>query len=354
VLRDYGLVGPTSDAAREKGLSNAAWYRSPVPHDRIRELMKRSDGRAIRDTLLWLGIFIVSGTAGFVFWGGWWAVPAFFVYGTVWGSSSDSRWHECGHQTAFKTKWMNAVIYHFASFMVLREGTVWRRSHQRHHADTIIVGLDPEISVMRPPKLGSIALSFIGLPQAKFYIQRVVRHALGNINAEEKTYIPDYDYGRVIWEARIHIAVYAVVAALAVATDSILPLMYVGLPSLYGAWLYILTGLTQHAGLAEDVLDHRLVARTVYMNPVVRFLYWNMNYHVEHHMFPVVPYYALPQLHDEMKADTPRPYSGFVEAYREIIPTLLRQAKDPTYFVRRELPLTARPSPQTGQAAAAS
>ena len=112
--------------------------------------------------------------------------------------------------------------------------------------------------------------------------------------------------------------------------------MYVGLPSFYGAWLYLITGLTQHAGLAENVLDHRLNCRTVYMNPVIRFLYWNMNYHVEHHMFPMVPYYTLPALHAEMKADTPTPYSGFWEAYREIIPAvhppgegpdLLRQAR---------------------------
>ena len=64
-------------------------------------------------------------------------------------------------------------------------------------------------------------------------------------------------------------------------------------------------GFTQHAGLAEDVLDHRLNCRTVYMNPVVRFLYWEMNYHVEHHMFPMVPYYNLKHLHAEMKNDTP-------------------------------------------------
>jgi fatty acid desaturase len=108
-------------------------------------------------------------------------------------------------------------------------------------------------------------------------------------------------------------------------------------------WLYILTGLTQHAGLAEDVLDHRLNSRTVYMNPVVRFLYWNMNYHVEHHMFPMVPYHALPKLHEEMKSDTPKPYGGFLEAYREIIPALLRQVRDPAYHVVRELPPTARP-----------
>jgi fatty acid desaturase len=110
----------------------------------------------------------------------------------------------------------------------------------------------------------------------------------------------------------------------------------------------------QHLGLAEDVLDHRLNARTVYLNPVSRFIYWNMNYHVEHHMFPMVPYHALPALHEELKGDLPRPYNGIIETYREIIPTLLRQLKDPNYFVRRELPPTARPFKPASQASMAA
>ena len=114
--------------------------------------------------------------------------------------------------------------------------------------------------------------------------------------------------------------------------------MYVGLPSLYGSWLQALFGLTQHAGLAEDVLDHRLNTRTIYMNPVLRFLYWNMNYHVEHHMFPLVPFHALAALHEELKADMPAPYHGLMDAYREIIPAIIRQSKDPTYYVKRQLP----------------
>jgi fatty acid desaturase len=100
-------------------------------------------------------------------------------------------------------------------------------------------------------------------------------------------------------------------------------------------------GLTQHAGLAEDVLDHRLNCRTVYMNPVFRYLYWNMNYHVEHHMFPLVPYHALPALHEALKTDMPPAYRGLWEAYREIVPALLRQAKDPTHYVKRPLPANA-------------
>jgi len=68
-----------------------------------------------------------------------------------------------------------------------------------------------------------------------------------------------------------------------------------------------------------------------------------MNNHVEHHMFPMVPYHALPALHADMRADTPPPYPGVWAAYREIIPALLRQAKDPSWFVQRNLPTDAKP-----------
>ena len=73
------------------------------------------------------------------------------------------------------------------------------------------------------------------------------------------------------------------------------------------------------------------------MNPVSRFLYWNMNYHIEHHMFPTVPYHALPRLHEVMKEDCPPAYPSLWAAYRELIPALWRQWRDPSYVVRRDM-----------------
>ena len=78
------------------------------------------------------------------------------------------------------------------------------------------------------------------------------------------------------------------------------------------------------------------------MNPINRYLYWNMGYHLEHHMFPLVPYHALGKLHEIIKADTPTPYNGLLAAYREIIPAVVRQSKDPDYYIQRQLPATAR------------
>ena len=71
---------------------------------------------------------------------------------------------------------------------------------------------------------------------------------------------------------------------------------------------------------------------------MVRFLYMNMNYHVEHHMFPLVPFHALPRLHEAIKDDCPTPYPNLYTAWREIILVTIRQLKDPGYHVKRRLP----------------
>ncbi len=356
-LRDYSLVGPDGRLAVESGLAGAEWYACPIPRKRMKELMEREDGPAIRDTALWFACLAASGLGGFIFWGTWWCVPFFLVYGVLYGSASDSRWHECGHGTAFKTRWMNDVVYQIACFMVLREPTPWRWSHTRHHSDTLIVGRDPEIAAPRPPDFFGILLNVFALRSGAKEIRHVFLHAFGRITPSEREYIPESEYPKVFRTARIWVAIWASVIGASVAFGTILPLMYIGLPSFYGGWMYLMFGLTQHAGLAEDVLDHRLNSRTVYMNPAFRFIYWNMNYHVEHHMFPMVPYHALPKLHAEMKAFCPEPYPSTLAAYREIVPALLRQRKDPTWFVVRKLPEGARsiedaPAPSGSLAAA--
>jgi nitrite reductase/ring-hydroxylating ferredoxin subunit len=69
------------------------------------------------------------------------------------------------------------------------------------------------------------------------------------------------------------------------------------------------------------------------MNPVFRFLYSNMNYHVEHHIFPTVPYHALPALHEEVKEHLAPAMPSTIAAYREILAALPRQVLDETYEI---------------------
>jgi len=344
----YVLSKESSERALAKGLAEATWYRTPLPKATFRQLLERRDGPAIRDTLLWFTSIFAAGYWAYNWWGRWWAILPFAIYGALYASSSDSRWHESGHGTAFKTDWMNDTLYEIASFMLMRESTIWRWSHTRHHSDTIIVGRDPEIQVPRPPNLVDLAKKFFGLGNFPRYWIGVVRHCFGRMSGSEKEFVPEPEYSSVFMRARIYVMIYALILGAAAYYHTILPLMFVGLPSFYGSWLMNVYSLTQHAGLAENVLDHRLNCRTVYMNRVNRFLYWNMNYHLEHHMFPLVPYHNLPRLHELVKWDMPMPYPGLIAAFREIIPAVLQQIRDPGYYVKRKLPSLTVPYEATG------
>ena len=102
---DYSLIGASTERAVETGLASAEWYHTEVPRKTMKELMQRSDGPAMRDTVLWFAHpDRVGGGAASDSGGTWWCVPFFAVYGVLYGSASDSRWHECGHGTAFKTR----------------------------------------------------------------------------------------------------------------------------------------------------------------------------------------------------------------------------------------------------------
>lgn len=335
IPRDYDLAGIETQRALANGLAEAEWWKPQIDPSRLRELGERSNGRALIDIGLWVGLIVLSGVLAWVTWFSWFTIPLLFVYGTLYGGAADSRWHECGHGTAFKSEWLNDLIYYPASLMLLREATVWKWSHVRHHSDTIIVGRDAEIVFPRPPRLGAWLSNFFNISALPGVVKRLFRHAGGNIADGDKSYIPDHLHKRVVTEARVYLAFLAAIVAWCLLSWSIKPAFFFGLPTIYGAWLVLFFGTTQHAGLREDVLDHRLNTRTVYMNPVFRWLYLNMNYHVEHHVFPTVPYRSLPALHAEVKAQLYPAHRSTLSAYREIIPTLKRQIVDPSYELDR-------------------
>jgi fatty acid desaturase len=133
-LERYSLIGAENQAAVAAGLAGGEWFRSAVPRKRMKELMRRSDYPAVRDTAIWLGLilgFAGLGSALWLVWHSWWAVPFLLAYGILYGSTSDSRWHESGHGTAFKTRWIDESLYQLASFMIMRDPTtrvsVWCR-----------------------------------------------------------------------------------------------------------------------------------------------------------------------------------------------------------------------------------
>ena len=199
----YLLNRENSQKAIEAGLAEAEWYQSPIPRETMRELLVRRDGPAIRDTLVWFGIIFGSAAATVSLWGSLWAVFPYLIYAAIYAGSADSRWHETLHGTAFRTDWMNSVLYEIASFMVLREGVIWRWSHTRHHSDTIIVGRDPEIAAPRPPDIAGILLGLFAIRAYPQYFKNLFYIRWGRSqnrrwNSSRKASIPKW-LGRLVF-----------------------------------------------------------------------------------------------------------------------------------------------------------
>jgi fatty acid desaturase len=313
------------------------WYACEIDRKVLKALMSRDDATGLLWFSGWFAAVIGSGALAYLSLGTLWAIPAFGLYGALFCFAEPIA-HECTHGTPFRSRWLNETIHFVVGLVMIKEPTFHRWMHARHHTHTIMVGQDPEIQLPRPTSPWTVLGELTGLRPVVNFVIALVRNALGAFTAETEAWVPESEHRKLVVGARIYLAIYLAVGLLAIAVQSWIVLLFFPLPRLYGCWLKTLLTFTQHAGLEEDVKDHRRSTRTVYMNPLFRFLYWNMNYHTEHHLYPTVPFHALPKLHDAIKDQLPRPYNGLAEAYREMAGTFIRQQRDSSYFVRPDLP----------------
>ncbi|MEL6647185.1 MAG: fatty acid desaturase [Pseudomonadota bacterium] len=203
--------------------------------------------------------------------------------------------HEATHKTPFRTEWLNEWVGRFCGVMILVPFTWFRYFHLAHHRFTNIPGKDPELEAGAKPETWAGYIRFIsGLPFWWAMARQTVGNALGR---DPGRYIPRHAKRRVVLEARWMLAIYAVLGASFVVT----PLLFWVwlLPCLLGQPFLRLYLLAEH-GRCAFVANMFENTRTTYTNRVVRFLAWNMPYHVEHHSLPQVPFHKLPELHGRM------------------------------------------------------
>ena len=94
--------------------SKIGWYRSPIDRDLLLDLMKRSDVKGWRQTLLHLGLFIFTGSAASLIWAELnpvnyvWMMPllvlALFIHGTIGPFMGLIAIHELQHRTVLSQK----------------------------------------------------------------------------------------------------------------------------------------------------------------------------------------------------------------------------------------------------------
>ena len=320
------------------------WYRCQVDKELLKELSKKSDFKGLQHVSIFFGLLVLTGLFAYLTWGTLWGIFWILIYGNIY-CFSNPLWHETGHRTAFKSNYLNEFFYYVSCYMAFFEPIRWRYTHFIHHGNTystenpydheIEYGNDLKNTI---PKLIKEIIPFGNLVYIKNDISfEVIKHSLGIKTKVMKDSIPDKLKSKSILISRIYVFIWLLVISFSIYVNSWLPVLYLVLPHFYGKTLHKLVAFTQHAGLARNLKDHRLSAREMYLNPILSFLYWRMEYHLTHHMFPTVPSYNLDKLHHHIKDQLPKPNNGLIDAYKEIIPTLVKQSKDANYFLKKDL-----------------
>jgi fatty acid desaturase len=314
------------------------WYRSPVPRDVLTALNQRSDGKGLVQTLGHLGLLGLTGTAAWLaaarqLW------PVFlivlYLHGAVWAFLLNG-FHELCHKTVFRTKALNTFFLYLVSFLSWYNPVLFWASHQEHHKFTLHPPWDLE--VVLPARLtlkDFLKIAIVSPWEFWARLKGYVRLSLGRLEGdwENALFPPSATAERRVlftW-ARVHLVGHALIVAVALYFGLWLVPVLLTLAPFYGGGIQWLCNNTQHTGLVDRTPDYRLCCRTILLNPLLRFIYWQMNYHTEHHMYAAVPCYNLGKLHAAIAADLPHCPAGLVESWRGIRAILERQKVDPAY-----------------------
>ena len=341
------------------------WYRCKVDREVMRELMKKSDAKAFAQVIPALLLYAATATLAYLAFlnvnsDNWpWAVPlvllALFVHGTFARFHGGIACHELTHKTPFKTQWINTLVLRIFAFIGLFDHVGFRASHIRHHQSTVHQDHDGEVVlpqgldwhgirfilkqlIIDPVRVGNLMLFWVAAARGRtdrdgFFPSTWLTTVIPESNTKLRR---EYqNWGRIVLFG--HLAL----AAIFIATGNWFLIIVITFGCQICGWYEALCGIPQHIGLCPNVNDFRLCCRTYTCSKFTGFHYWNMQYHIEHHMFPAVPFYNLPKLREVIQADLPPATHGLWATWKEILPLQRRQREDHSYFFVPQVPQMA-------------
>ena len=320
------------------------WFKCELDKKTLKRLMRRQDKPALIHFGLFFGSLILLALITTLLWGSWWAAPVYILYCLIWAFAT-SAVHETCHGSPFKTRWLNEACLFISGWMMQMEPVAARWGHAGHHSYTHFDKGDTELALANPLPMGEFLRQVSGLGAVHRYYHELLMLCFMRQVPRIEGIIPEQEMPKAARNARWIMGTYLLVLAWSIASASWLPAALLLLPRFVGAPAVGVFRVTQHAGLAMNVQDHRQTTRTFYTNPVFEFLYFRMNYHVEHHMYPLVPFYNLPELHRLVKDQLPEPLDGLDEVLKEILYAIERQRTEPGFYVKK------LPEPLAAQAA---
>ncbi len=302
------------------------WYRTSIDSHELAALTKRSDGQGFIHIFAHLMLLTITGSLAYWCYLGQHyllALGTLFIHGTCysflgWAGAG----HELVHRTVFKTKIYNDFFLFLFAFLTWNNYVYFRASHVRHHKATVYDKLDGEVRLPQTFRYSDWLWSLaFDLPACNRAIRIVTENSLGVIRGSwGMTLFPDEASRRKVYRsARIVLLGHMILAASFVLSGHWPLLFIVTFAPFIADWLNKVLALAQHIGMQANVDDFRLNSRTVLLHPFLAFLYWQMNYHIEHHMYPGVPFFNLKRLRYQIEHDLPIPTNGIRGVLKEMI-----------------------------------
>jgi fatty acid desaturase len=224
--------------------------------------------------------------------------------------------HECGHRTAFRSKRLNDGVAWLMGLLSFYNSTFYRRYHQWHHRYTHQPGLDPELEDPVPTTLAGYLREISGWNWWTGKLRGHARLLWGDLSAIP--YMSPELIPQIRRSIRLQFAVYGVLAALSlIAANGFLFWSWL-LPLAIGQPVLRLLLLAEHTGCAygDDGLTN---TRTTLTLAPVRWLMWNMPFHAEHHLYPSLPFHALPAAHRWIGPRLQHLDRGYLAVHRDLL-----------------------------------
>jgi fatty acid desaturase len=293
-----------------------------ISRKELKPLVARTNSHGLTWLACHASLLALTGALVYASSGSWWMVPAIMLHGGIMAFLF-APVHECSHRTPFRSLRLNETVYWALCFIYIVPPTFFRYSHAAHHTYTQIRGKDPDMVLPERATVWDYAWYVSAIPFWFRNIRWFLEQAIGSVRPEERYFLPESEIPKVVREARIIVSLYALVAIAAIWFASWAPLIYWIIPRLVGEPVMRWIRIAEHAECAEGG-DLRENTRTTKAYAWLHFLFWNMPYHAEHHLCPMVPFHALPRLHNKVGDKIECKGEGYVEVHAEVLHKLAR------------------------------
>ena len=281
------------------------WERFSLPKDYFNRISKANDTIAILHLMLHLlCIFLSAVLVSYLFLKHYYYFLPFalFIHGMIltflgWEGAS----HELSHNTVFKSHFVNKLFLIIFSFLTWNNFTYFVESHKRHHLFTLHENEDCEYNFYAKPKL----IDFIWESTFNFpFFFRRLRVLTENSFGIVRGHWAEYFFGkekpnkriRLINNSRFILIGHCCLFFIFLKLCLYHLIFCITLAPFFGNIVPRILGRAQHYGMSYNSSDFRECCRTITLPAFLEFFYWGMNYHVEHHMYPSIPFYNLRKL----------------------------------------------------------